>query len=70
MSDAFANFFTKGYHYLLILTLLLPPETSTLVYKRSWQVKLPKVRNILGLLDVNKAVGSGYGFQYQFHLLC
>jgi len=52
-----ASFFTKSYHYLLILTLLLSPETSTVVYKRSWQVKLSKIYNILGLLDVNKVVG-------------
>ena len=36
---------------------VVPPEVSNVTYKRSWKVKLSKVRSVLHSLDVKKAVG-------------
>ena len=50
-----------SYYRLLILILLflytIPPEESNVTCKKSWQVKLSRVRSVLSSLDVKKAIG-------------
>jgi len=75
--DALANLFTAKLSLPAEFNSTpppLPPETSAVVYKGSWRVKLSKVRNVLGSLDVNKAVGpdgiSPHMLRYCCNELC
>ena len=52
----------------------LLPEVSTVIFKKSWRIKLSKVRQVLNSLDIKKSVGpdgvSPYILKYCCNELC
>ena len=58
--NSFATYFTNKSSLPLDFDTVLPTlhsEVSTVTCKKSWQIKLSKVRRVLSSLNVTKAIG-------------